>query len=215
MCALMFALSGFLALSFEIVWFRLLGVMLKSTNLTFGTLLAIYLFGLGAGAALGSAVAKRIGRPGPVFAGLVLAAGTWAALSITLLAARLNSGRYSRGCLRPTPAPKTSTSMRPYKDCRPCWRAGLVAPRMRRHGRGFHQSVFRPADAACWPRTVLMGCSFPIVQKLAQTDLDYVGRRVGIRWPRTSQGAQSAHSLPAGSFSTGSAPPERCGFWLS
>ena len=64
--------------------------MLKSTTLTFGTLLAIYLLGLGAGAALGSAVAKRIGRPGPVFAGLVLAAGTWAALSITLLAARLN-----------------------------------------------------------------------------------------------------------------------------
>jgi spermidine synthase len=30
------------------------------------------------------------------------------------------------------------------------------------------------------PATVLMGCSFPIVQKLAQTDLDYVGRRVGI-----------------------------------
>src|SRR4029453_16979886 len=38
-CALVFALSGFLALSFEIVWFRLLGVMLKSTFLTFGTLL--------------------------------------------------------------------------------------------------------------------------------------------------------------------------------
>src|SRR4030095_1464042 len=30
------------------------------------------------------------------------------------------------------------------------------------------------------PATVLMGCSFPILQKLAQTDLDYVGRRVGI-----------------------------------
>ena len=44
---------------------------------------------------------------------------------------------------------------------------------------GFHQSVFRPADAA-GPATVLMGCSFPILQKLAQTDLDYVGRRVGI-----------------------------------
>jgi len=30
-------LAGFVALSFEIVWFRLLGVMLKSSASTFGT----------------------------------------------------------------------------------------------------------------------------------------------------------------------------------
>jgi hypothetical protein len=47
--AAIYGLSGLLALSLEIVWFRLLGVMVKSTAFTFGTLLALYLAGLGAG----------------------------------------------------------------------------------------------------------------------------------------------------------------------
>ncbi len=152
-CALVFALSGFLALSFEIVWFRLLGVMLKSTTLTFGTLLAIYLLGLGAGAALGSAVAKRIGRPGAVFAGLVLGAGTWAALSVTLLAARLNEWPLLTWLPSPYSGSENIDVIKVY----------FVLPML-----------------LVGPATVLMGCSFPILQKLAQTDLDYVGRRVGI-----------------------------------
>ena len=39
--------SGFVALSYEIVWFRLLGVVVKSTAFTFGTLLTLYLAGIG------------------------------------------------------------------------------------------------------------------------------------------------------------------------
>ena len=58
-----FGLSGFIGLSFELIWFRILGVMLKSTTFTFGTLLGVYLTGLGLGAAAGSAVAGRIRRP--------------------------------------------------------------------------------------------------------------------------------------------------------
>ncbi len=46
-----YGLSGFLALSLEIVWFRLLGVMVKSTAFTFGTLLSVYLSGPGPGGA--------------------------------------------------------------------------------------------------------------------------------------------------------------------
>src|SRR5688572_12904944 len=48
----LYAVAGFQALSLEIVWFRLLGVMVKSSAFTFGTLLTIYLAGLGAGAAM-------------------------------------------------------------------------------------------------------------------------------------------------------------------
>ena len=61
--AALYALSGLLALSLEIVWFRLLGVMVKSSAFTFGTLLAIYLSGIGAGAYVGSFVTRRIRRP--------------------------------------------------------------------------------------------------------------------------------------------------------
>ena len=44
-----YALSGFIALSLEIVWFRVLDVAVKSTAFTFGTVLAIYLLGSAAG----------------------------------------------------------------------------------------------------------------------------------------------------------------------
>ena len=42
----LYGLSGFLALSLELIWFRIFGVMMKSSSFTFGTLLAVYLAGL-------------------------------------------------------------------------------------------------------------------------------------------------------------------------
>src|SRR5262245_29400173 len=90
-CAALFALSGFLALSFEIVWFRLLAVMQKGTTYTFGSVLAVYLLSLGAGAAAGSALARRMRRPMIGFLALQAAAGLYAVLVISLLVAGLNS----------------------------------------------------------------------------------------------------------------------------
>lgn len=43
------ALSGFIALSYEILWYRVLSVMTEGTAATFGILLAAYLFGLAIG----------------------------------------------------------------------------------------------------------------------------------------------------------------------
>jgi spermidine synthase len=59
--------SGFVALSYEIVWFRLLGVMVKSTAFTFGTLLGLYLAGLGLGAVVGSVFMSRVRHPRRAF----------------------------------------------------------------------------------------------------------------------------------------------------
>jgi hypothetical protein len=67
--------SGLLALSLEIVWFRMLGVMMKSTAFTFGTLLALYLSGLGLGSLVGSAIAPRIRSPAAAFLKLQAAVG--------------------------------------------------------------------------------------------------------------------------------------------
>jgi spermidine synthase len=50
---LLFGLSGFTALALEIVWFRIMGVVLKADARTFGWLLTLYLGGLGAGALAG------------------------------------------------------------------------------------------------------------------------------------------------------------------
>jgi predicted membrane-bound spermidine synthase len=55
--------SGFCALSLEILWFRLIDVGVKSNAFTFGTVLAIYLFGLGAGSMVGGPLAIRLRRP--------------------------------------------------------------------------------------------------------------------------------------------------------
>jgi spermidine synthase len=60
-------LSGFIAIALEIVWFRVLGVMLKSNSFTFSWLLFVYLSGIAAGSSIGLLVAKRITRPTTTF----------------------------------------------------------------------------------------------------------------------------------------------------
>jgi spermidine synthase len=82
-----FALSGFIALGLEIAWVRLLGVMMKSTTFTFGTLLAIYLAGIGGGALAGSRLAARIARPDITYLMLQAAAGLTAGLLLVLMMA--------------------------------------------------------------------------------------------------------------------------------
>lgn len=64
--ALIYGVTGFIALALEITWFRLLGVILKSTAFTFGTLLWVYLSGLGLGAAVAARHVTRSRRPGEI-----------------------------------------------------------------------------------------------------------------------------------------------------
>lgn len=55
-----FAVSGFAALTYEVVWQRLLEFLLQGTLLSFAVILSIYLCGLG----LGSVVTRRLGGSG-------------------------------------------------------------------------------------------------------------------------------------------------------
>ncbi len=80
-----YGLSGFVALSLEIVWFRLLGVMLKSTAFTFGHLLAIFLGGLAVGTFGGIKWAQKSSRPGLVFLALQAGIPIYAGVSLLLL----------------------------------------------------------------------------------------------------------------------------------
>ena len=52
------ALSGLTALGAEVVWTRLLSLMLGGTVYTFSIILAVFLVGLGIGSAVGSALAR-------------------------------------------------------------------------------------------------------------------------------------------------------------
>jgi len=56
-------LSGLCALGAEVVWTRLLSLLLGGTVYTFSIILAVFLFGLWAGSSLGSALARRLASP--------------------------------------------------------------------------------------------------------------------------------------------------------
>ena len=79
------ALSGFCALGSEVVWTRLLSVMLGASVYTFSIILAVFLLGLGLGSSLGAALARGTVRPRLALAVcqlLLVAAMAWAALII-------------------------------------------------------------------------------------------------------------------------------------
>ena len=56
-------ISGLCALSAEVVWTRLLSLMLGATVYTFSIILAVFLVGLGIGGAIGSRLAQLLPRP--------------------------------------------------------------------------------------------------------------------------------------------------------
>lgn len=79
------ALSGFAALGAEVIWTRLLSLMLGATVYTFSIILAVFLAGLGAGSGAGSWLARRVPAPRLALAScqvLVAVAVAWAAFML-------------------------------------------------------------------------------------------------------------------------------------
>jgi spermidine synthase len=76
-----YALNGMAALSFEVVWTRLLSMVLGSTVYAFSLVLGVFLLALGFGSAVGSALGPRLARPRRAFATLQL--GVAAAVGTT------------------------------------------------------------------------------------------------------------------------------------
>jgi spermidine synthase len=60
---LVIALSGLCALAAEVIWTRLLSLMLGATVYTFSLILAVFLVGLGIGSSAGAFLARRSARP--------------------------------------------------------------------------------------------------------------------------------------------------------
>jgi predicted membrane-bound spermidine synthase len=179
---LLYGLSGAVALSLEIAWFRALGVMVKSTSFTFGTLLAIYLGGVASGSIVGSrAVVAATPQPALRFLSLQACIPLYAGLSIATLvllvdrmalleplwrhfggSEPLNIGLAIAGIERDPLAAVTQ--------------AGL--PRL------FLVLYFLLPLALIGPPTFLMGLCFPYLQKAVQTDARFLARRVG--WLQTA-----------------------------
>ncbi len=79
------ALSGLSALGAEVIWTRLLSLLLGGTVYTFSIILAVFLTGLGIGSSLGSSIARATVRPRLVLGGcqlLLAAAIAWTAFML-------------------------------------------------------------------------------------------------------------------------------------
>jgi spermidine synthase/uncharacterized membrane protein YecN with MAPEG domain len=183
----LYGFSGFVALSLEIVWFRIMDVGVKSTAYTFGTVLALYLLGLGAGSLVGGRRASRLERPLVSFLDyqllLVVAAGAGLALVATL----------------PAGTPVYSVLVAYWRDegffhLGADWTAGTL---LRLYG-------LLPFLLFGLP-TLFMGLSFGALQRAVQDDPESSGRKVGL--------LQAANILgcTAGSLLTGLVFLERVG----
>ncbi|HJQ24564.1 MAG TPA: fused MFS/spermidine synthase [Blastocatellia bacterium] len=72
---LSFAVSGFIALSYEVIWSRVLALIIGSSVYAFSIMLTTFLTGLAAGAAVVSRFADRIRRPVMAFAVIEIGVG--------------------------------------------------------------------------------------------------------------------------------------------
>lgn len=81
------ALSGLTALAAQVLWTRLLSLLFGGTVYTFSLILAVFLFGLGIGSSIASALASGIERPRIALGWVQMAlcgAMAWAAYSLAL-----------------------------------------------------------------------------------------------------------------------------------
>ena len=175
--ALIFACSGLLALALEIVWFRVLSVTMKPTSFTFGTMLGMYLTGVAAGALAGSAAAPRIPRPAAVFLGLQAGVGASATLLLTAYIRLVDN-------IPPLWAYVGGYEPLDVRDAIPALRMflGGNAPTHVDVGATWTFLMLYVAvpSVLVLPPTFLMGFSFPVLQRVVQTNLSRIGRRVGM-----------------------------------
>jgi len=158
---LLYALSGFVALSLEIVWFRLLDVAVKSTAYTFGSVLAVYLLGSGLGALAGARLAGRTRRPLRAFLLTQCALLALAALPLVAVVALPPGGALIDWFFRYW-ADYAFFPLGHDPD-----RVSIV-----------RLYVVLPLALFLLP-TLLMGFSFPILQRAVHDDPETSGRKVG------------------------------------
>jgi hypothetical protein len=158
----LYGASGFCALSLEILWFRLLEVATRSTAFAFGTLLAIYLCGTALGCSIGAWRAPRLRRPLRVF--LLCQCGSlgFAAASLILLAW----------------LPVTTPGLAWLHEY---WRGAHVFRLGTTHETGAILRLYLALPLFLFGApTILMGFSFPALQRAVQVDPATAGHKAGL-----------------------------------
>jgi spermidine synthase len=148
--SVMVFVSGFLIISLEIVWFRVLGTLMHSNAYAFSLILGIFLFGDGLGIIAGAEVAPALAHPRRAFQLLQGVMGLYALVSLAaVFAFDARTGSLLFGVEGPF---------------------GIESPRL----------AFAITLTIVLPPAFLLGMSFPITQRAIQDDLAMVGRRVGL-----------------------------------
>ncbi len=166
---LIYGISGFIALSLEILWFRILGVMLKSTTFTFGHLLAILLGSMAIGTFCGTWCVRRSKNTVQNFfafqAGITIYTVVFLTLFVAVLPDLSIVDWFWNYFGRDDPLDmKTALSSIGMLD--------------------FVRLYFILPLALIGPPSFMMGLSYPYLQKIVQQDLATLGRRVG--WLQTA-----------------------------
>ncbi|MDP7570895.1 MAG: fused MFS/spermidine synthase, partial [Myxococcota bacterium] len=158
----LYALSGFCALGLEILWFRIVDVAVKSTAFTFGTVLAFYLVGLGAGSIVGGRVAVRLARPLETFLTLQCGLLAYAALALVVLVALPEETPSFTGLIEYW---RAYSGFELGGSAEWKWILGLYV--------GLPLFLYGPP-------TFLMGLSFGVLQRAVQDDVQTSGLKVGV-----------------------------------
>lgn len=148
-------LSGFAAISLEIIWFRLLDTILQSISYTYAHLLAFILIGNAIGSLVGASLIRQIRNPRSFFFILISSVITYSVLIIWLVSLYWQA--------HPTNLEVDIGYIDPQNLDAALFFKYLVLP--------FIILV---------PPNFLLGFYFPLVQKAVQTDDQQIGQRVGL-----------------------------------
>lgn len=159
MVLIAFALSGFVALSYEVIWSRILALIIGSSVYAFSIMLATFLIGLACGAALIARFVDRIGNHIVAFAGIEIAVG------LTSLA-----GAYLFNDL-------------PFAFVQLHQRFGSSSVSLLLLAR------FLIAAAVMIVPTLLLGALFPIVVKIVSSNAQTTGEAVGYAYSANTLGS--------------------------
>ncbi|MBS1955848.1 MAG: spermidine synthase [Cyanobacteria bacterium SZAS-4] len=153
--------SGFVSLSLELVWFRVLGVLLKPNSFTFAWLLFLFLGGIACGSFIGIRVAGRLRNPTAAFFATQALTPLYSGLSLPICLYVLEN------------VPLFGKAWRYMGTDLPLLFHKELSPE-------FVQLYLVAAGFLILPPTILMGIGFPLLQRSVQTDSKHVGLKVGI-----------------------------------
>src|SRR5262245_16858759 len=168
--SLLVFVSGFLIVALQIVWYRLVGVLLQSNGYSFPLVLGTFLLGDGLGLLVGARVIDRIADPRRFFFAMQGVAPALALLGAWFVYLGIGAGLLPGNFVDHDMMDGTLAN------------AGQIA---------------LVVSVVVLPASFMMGFSFPVVQKAVQNDIERLGSRVGLVQLANIVG-NSAGSLVAG-----------------